>query len=538
MSTEDRVAGMFALVDIDKSGHLDSQEVVNFIAMGDDEDPDVATFKKEADENTDGQVTVQELQDYFKKKEAAMDTAEFNDYIERCEDRAKFAKSQPSARTDATNESEVLDGQPVPSTARTDASDASEVLDGQPIPSKEEGDEEADDAVIDGMPIKTDGDDVLDGQPVKATAATPLLAKAAPSPRKSADNHWGRRLYAFSALLAYTLLFLLFMLWFWVLPYSMGFSGHNHTWSVWFPLGILLNVLLPLGIWMHCVGCRRQEELQDSSRAIKGFILFLVLALVFVGAFLLGVVMRGVTEEAIRVLDGDNQDPLCASISPHSIPDVTTGTWASGSYVYEGHVGWVLDRSTCIVMAPVLADTAQNNTDGCHAVLGNDGTTTVRFWAYIAETVSADITDCSHINLANQQRSGAIIKASDPVWALREHELEEWGNIKSQLDTAKEHFFTTGGTASNFVDGGYSRYVEMSNDPEGEAAQGAFYLFSLMFAVPVLAMVVVLGLCALHTYNPDNCCFKYCGLDWMRDDSVHFDNSMQDMHDASCCAAR
>lgn len=382
--------------------------------------------------------------------------------------------------------------------------------------------------------LSKDDDVILDGEPPAATEATPLLVP----PAYGADDedvldgmpvgseHLGRQCYKHSPCLAYTALFLLLVGWFWLLPVLMSTqaSSEDHLWSVWFPAGLMTNVLLPILLWMYCTDCL-QNVSKDRTGVGRGITFFLLFLALYVCAFLIGVQLRGNNDEALRVVSGDSSGALCPSISPHTIPDVTTGDWADGSYVYAGHTGWVLERNTCIVVAPVLAATQQNSTDGCSAVLGDNGTTTIRFWAYAAVEVSQDVTDCQHI--AIPYKTGAIIKAADPVEVLVQEALEDWGNVKTQLDTAKSNFFTTGGTAALFVDGGWAKYVEMADDPQADALLGVVAYFSF-FAVPILVLLGVLVSCQLYERDHECCCFKTCAC-WA-DDAVKFDSGMQTAH--------
>jgi len=82
------VEAMFALVDADKSGELEAKEIVNFIGMGDADDPDVKEFTDSADANKDGKVSVEELKTFFKKKEETLGEG-YAAYLEQCQNMAK-----------------------------------------------------------------------------------------------------------------------------------------------------------------------------------------------------------------------------------------------------------------------------------------------------------------------------------------------------------------------------------------------------------------------------------------------------------------
>lgn len=427
---------------------------------------------------------------------------------------------------DVSNNGGVLEGQAV---------DEDEVLEGQPV----EPVEDDEDAVIDGMPvdetIKKDETTKKDDTEKPALGETaPLLP---PLEKESDNHHIGRRCHRFSACLAYTGLFLVLSLDFWWVPYGMGVLQHEHLWTLWFPLGLLTSVVLPFCMWMHCItGCAKCKhhklisfETKLEQRSFKyGLSCFTIMLTVFIAAFGIGVLMQFTTEEALRVFFGEHDSAVCPSISPATIPEVTTALWATGGYVYDGHTGWVHDKGTCIVLAPVLAPTQQNST-GCSAVLGHNGETTVRFWAYHAKASSSN--DCSHMSVG-QIKKGAIIKAADEVSALNEHAVEEWDNLKSVLDSAKSNFFTTGGSAARFVDGGHSRYVELTDTPEEDSASGSFWPIFMFFAVPLFMLLVVLGLYQLYQRDPKCCCFQHLGF--LVDDVSHFDISTQQFHETCC----
>merc|ERR1711998_243488 len=83
----------FEMANTNKDGEkvLDAKEISNFIALGDDEDPDVVEFMRAADENHDGQINIEELEKYFKTKSEVLSPEEFQDFLEKCENKAKFA---------------------------------------------------------------------------------------------------------------------------------------------------------------------------------------------------------------------------------------------------------------------------------------------------------------------------------------------------------------------------------------------------------------------------------------------------------------